>query len=95
MPTVATRSTARTTLAAAADAIACIVVVALCDDGLARVDLFTGATAQADAVEYARCRAEDGDGELQFAVKRLHGARAARMLAAGDNAARIAAYRTV
>jgi len=93
MPTVATRSAARTTLAAAA--VACIVVVALCDDGLARVDLFTGATAQADAVEYARCRREDGDGTFGFAVKRLHGDRAIRMLAAGDNAARIAAYRTV
>jgi len=58
MPTVATRSTARTTLATAA--VACIVVVALCDDGLASVSLFTGATAQADAVEYASCRREDG-----------------------------------
>jgi len=90
MPTVATRSAART-----APAVTCIVVVALCDDGLARVDLFTGATAQADAVEYARCRTEDGDGTFAYGVKRLHGARAVRMLAAGDNAARIAAYRTV
>ncbi len=86
----ATRSTAPA-------ALSCIVVIALCDDGLASVDVFTGATAQADAVEYARCRREDGDGERQFAVKRLHGDRAAHMLAAasGQNYERINAYRTV
>ena len=85
----ATRSTAPA-------ALSCIVVIALCDDGLASVDVFTGANAQADAVEYARCRREDGDGERQFAVKRLHGARAAAMLAAakGENFERINAYRT-
>lgn len=85
--------TARTAPAAA---ISCIVVIALCDDGLASVDLFTGDDAQADAVEYARCRREDGDGERQFAVKRLHGVRAAAMLAAakGQNFERIAAYHT-
>lgn len=83
--------------AATSAALSCIVVIALCDDGLASVDVFTGATAQADAVEYARCRREDGDGERQFAVKRLHGDRAARMLAVagGQNYERINAYRTV
>ena len=73
----------------------CIIVIALCDDGLASIDVFTGATAQADAVEYARCMREDGDGERQFAVKRLHGARATAMLAVakGENFERINAYR--
>lgn len=91
----ATRNTARTVSAPVA-ALTCIVVIALCDDGLASVDVFTGANAQADAVEYASCRREDGDGERQFAVKRLHGARATAMLAVakGQNFERIAAYRT-
>lgn len=88
----ATRSAAPV---ASSHAITCIVVIALCDDGLASVDVFTGATAQADAIEYASCMREDGDGERQYAVKRLHGVRAARMLAVakGENFERINAYR--